>query len=113
MYPVGYNVLMKNTILETNEFSEWLKALRNPVAKARILARITNAANGNFGVVEPVGNGVSEMKINTGPGYRIYYVKKGVRIFILLCGGDKSTQQKDIDRAKEILKILEEERGDS
>lgn len=92
------------TFFRTPEFDKWLKRLRDPVGKARIIARIRSAEAGNFGDCEPVGKGVSEMKVHSGPGYRLYYVRNGDTIYLLLCGGDKSTQQKDIARSHELAK---------
>jgi putative addiction module killer protein len=96
-----------NSFWRTPEFDAWLKALRNPVGKARIVARIRSAEAGNFGDCEPVGDGVSEMRIHCGPGYRVYYARKGDVVYLLLCGGDKSTQKRDIRQAKALLKSYE------
>ena len=90
------------TVNQTQIFRGWLDALRDETAKAKILVRIQRLADGNPGKVEAVGNGVSEMKINYGPGYRVYYKQTGKEIVLLLCGGDKSTQDKDIELAKEL-----------
>lgn len=90
-------------------FDRWLKKLKDPAAKARILVRIRSAEAGNFGDCEPVGDGVYEMRVHTGPGYRIYYFRQGAVIYILLCGGDKSSQKKDISAAKAMKKRMEEE----
>lgn len=98
-----------NTFLRTAEFDAWLKALRDPVAKARILTRIRSAEHGNFGDCESVGDGISEMRIHTGPGYRVYYCRRRKIVYLLLCGGDKSSQKKDIKRAMAIFKSLETE----
>ena len=95
--------------LRTEEFDDWLERLRDDVGKARILARIRSAEAGNFGDSEPVGGGISEMRIHTGPGYRVYYRRRETVVYLLLCGGDKSTQKKDIKQAKTILKQLENE----
>ena len=92
-----------NTFLRTEEFDSWLKVLHNPIAKARILARIRSAEAGNFGDCSPVGDGISEMRIHMGPGYRLYYCRRGKAIYLLLCGGDKSSQKRDIKDAKRIL----------
>lgn len=81
--------------------------MRDPIAKARIIARIRSAEQGNFGDCEPVGDGISEMRIHVGPGYRLYYCRRGDVIYLLLCGGDKSTQPRDIRQAKALLKSLE------
>lgn len=96
-----------STFHRTPEFDAWLKALRDPVGKARIIARIRSAEHGNFGDCEPVGEGVSEMRIHCGPGYRVYYSRKGPVVYLLLCGGDKATQKRDIKQAKALLKSLE------
>ena len=97
-----------NTFLRTPEFDLWLKALRDQIAKARILAGIRSAEGGNFGDCEPVGDGISEMRIHVGPGYRLYYCRRGKIVYLLLCGGDKSSQRKDVKSAKAILKSLED-----
>jgi putative addiction module killer protein len=90
------------SVRETEEFSDWLSALRDARAKAKVLVRIERLANGNPGDVAPVGEGVSELRINYGPGYRIYYVQRGTRYILLLAGGDKSTQVRDIAEAKRL-----------
>lgn len=96
-----------NAFLRTPEFDAWLKALRDPLGKARIVARIRSAEQGNFGDCEPVGDGISEMRIHAGPGYRVYYCRRGDVVYLLLCGGNKSTQQRDIRAAKALLQSLE------
>ncbi len=83
----------------TDEFDKWLKALRDLQAKVRIFERIRRLGDGNPGDVKPVGKRVSEMRINYGPGYRLYYTQRSRSLIILLCGGDKSSQNKDIARA--------------
>ena len=88
--------------IRTPEFDAWLKTLRDPMGKARIVSRIRSAEQGNFGDCESVGEGVSEMRIHCGPGYRVYYSRKGEVIYLLLCGGDKSSQSRDIKQAKEL-----------
>lgn len=93
--------------LRTPEFDGWLRALRDPIAKARIVARIRSASFGNFGDCEPVGDGISEMRIHVGAGYRAYYCRRGDVTYLLLCGGDKASQSRDIRRAKALLKTLE------
>jgi putative addiction module killer protein len=80
--------------------------LRDQKARARIDARIRRLELGNPGDVEPVGEGVSELKIDYGPGYRVYFVKNGKTVVVLLCGGDKSTQDQDIKKAKTLAKEL-------
>jgi putative addiction module killer protein len=94
-------------IEKTVEFDKWLRKLKDLRAKAKILFRIQRIENdGHFGGCEPVGDGVLELKINYAKGYRIYFNEKDGKIIILLIGGDKSTQQKDIVKAKEILKRI-------
>lgn len=89
-------------VLKSATFDTWLSGLRDSQAKARILVRIRRLSLGNPGDVKPVGDGISEMRIDHGPGYRVYYQQRGPVLAILLCGGDKSTQSKDIARAREI-----------
>ncbi|WP_349237828.1 type II toxin-antitoxin system RelE/ParE family toxin [Xanthobacter autotrophicus] len=81
-------------VRQTDEFSAWIKALRDANARARIVNRMRRLAAGNPGDVKPVGSGVSEMRIDYGPGYRVYFVQRGDVLVILLCGGDKRTQEK-------------------
>lgn len=95
-------------IKRTDEFSDWLGNLRDRRAKAKILARIDRLALGNPGDVVPVGGGISEVRVHEGAGYRIYYIPRGEEIVVLLCGGDKSSQQKDIALAKKIASELED-----
>jgi putative addiction module killer protein len=101
----GYNDVM-NTIHETLEFSEWLERLADESAQLRIIKRIRSAIEGNFGDCKALGNGVSEMRVDYGPGYRVYYARQGLRIYILLAGGDKRTQPRDVKRAKEIWRMM-------
>jgi len=93
-------------VQKTELFDTWLAALADQKAVAKIASRIERLEMGNPGDVEPVGDGVSEMKIDYGPGYRVYYKQTGKTVMLLLCGGDKSTQRKDIKRAKEIAAQL-------
>jgi putative addiction module killer protein len=97
-----------NTIVMTSDFDVWLSNLDDLKAKARILARLRSATMGNFGDCETVGEGVSEMRIHVGPGYRVYYTRTGV--YVLLAGGIKASQTKDIAKAKEMARELERER---
>jgi putative addiction module killer protein len=98
------------TIRRTSEFDKWFKKLRDSQIKARILARVKRLAEGNPGDNRFLGE-VSEMRIDYGPGYRVYFKDTGKEIIILLCGGDKTTQEADIARARELAKIpLEEEK---
>jgi len=89
-------------VRQTQEFSIWLHRLRDANAAARIVARIRRMEQGNPGDAKSVGGGILEMRIDYGPGYRVYYVRRGLQIVILLCGGDKRTQQQDIERAKAL-----------
>lgn len=102
---MGYNYFVKQ-IVTTEVFDDWFKALRDVRGKARIQARIDRAQLGNFGDCEPVGEGVSEMRIHHGPGYRVYFVQRGLEVVILLAGGDKSSQTKDIKLALEMARSL-------
>ena len=89
---------------QSETFLKWHRRLKDERAKALIAARLLRLAEGNPGDVGPVGDGVSELRIHHGPGYRVYYCQKGAVIILLLCGGDKSTQSKDIATAKAIAK---------
>ena len=94
-------------IEKTVEFDKWLRKLKDLRAKAKILFRIQKIENDeHFGDCEPVGNGIRELKIDYAKGYRVYFKESDRKIIILLIGGDKSTQQRDIERAKEILKRI-------
>jgi len=94
-------------IRATETFSSWLKALRDDRAKAKIAARVRRLAFGNPGDVKPVGEGVSELRIPQGAGYRVYFVQRGTLLIVLLCGGDKATQNKDIATAKRLAKEIQ------
>lgn len=96
-------------ILKTPEFDKWLRSLKNREARSRILARIDRLALGNAGDVKPVGSGVSEMRIDCGPGYRVYYMQRGSMLILLLFGGDKSSQKSDIENAINFAKKMKEE----
>ena len=94
---------------QTPEFAKWFRALRDARAFARIDARIARAAEGNFGDVKPAGGGgISEMRIDYGPGYRVYFIRRGNELIILLCGGDKASQDRDIKRAQKIASELKD-----
>ena len=93
-------------IKKTYTYETWFISLRDAMAKARINARITRLSMGNAGDVKPVGQGVSELRIDHGPGYRVYYTQQGTEIVILLAGGDKSSQSKDIQTALQLSKEL-------
>lgn len=96
---------------QTEIFRKWRTRLRDERARAMIASRLDRLAFGNAGDVKPVGQGVSELRIDYGPGYRIYFLKLGDAIIILLCGGDKSTQAKDIQTAKRLAEEWREENG--
>jgi putative addiction module killer protein len=87
---------------ETTEFVKWLEAVRDPFVKVRVIKRVRMAEAGNFGDCESVGDSVFEMRIHYGPGYRVYFTRRDEVVYLLLIGGDKSTQSRDIKRAKQI-----------
>lgn len=92
---------------QTAFFADWFARIRDRSAKARIEARLDRLALGNPGDVKPVGEGVSELRVPYGPGYRVYYMQRGELLVILLCGGDKSTQDRDITQAKALARQWE------
>jgi putative addiction module killer protein len=96
-----------NIFLRTGEFDAWLTGLKDKVGLARIIQRIRSAEYGNFGDCEAVGSGVSEMRIHVGPGYRVYFTRRGEVIYLLLLGGDKSSQKRDIKRAIAMAQSLD------
>ena len=89
-------------LIKSSTFDAWFRGLRDRRAFARIAARIDRLASGNPGDVKPIGGGLSEMRIDYGPGYRVYFMQRGAIIIVLLCGGDKATQQRDIEQAKAL-----------
>jgi putative addiction module killer protein len=93
-------------VRQTEIFASWFAGLHDRQARARITVRISRLALGNPGDVKPVGSGVSEMRIDYGPGYRVYFARRGEIIVILLCGGDKRTQARDILRAVELAQEI-------
>ncbi|WP_105404954.1 type II toxin-antitoxin system RelE/ParE family toxin [Neorhizobium sp. T7_12] len=93
-------------VRKTATFSKWFSELRDHNARMRIVTRIRRMEIGNLGDVKPVGEGVSEARITYGPGYRLYFIQQGQEIIILLCGGDKSTQSRDIASAKQMAKEI-------
>ena len=95
-------------MIQSNAFNQWLAGLRDSNAKARIQIRLRRLSLGNPGDVKPVGYGISELRIDYGPGYRVYYMKRGPIVIVLLCGGDKSTQARDITQAKSIATAWKE-----
>lgn len=96
------------TVIESAIFKKWLGKLKDGRARSRVLIRVKRLAAGNSGDVKPVGQGVSEMRIHYGPGYRVYFMQRGTQLVVLLCGGDKSTQQTDIERAKRLAQEWED-----
>jgi len=96
------------TVRETENYTKWIRNLKDRNAQALISARIRRISVGNFGDAKSVGNGVSELRIDYGSGYRVYFTRRRQEIVILLCGGDKSTQTRDIEAAKRIAKNFEE-----
>jgi putative addiction module killer protein len=93
---------MQNVINTTDKFLEWIDGLRDQKGRARILSRVVAAESGNFGDCASVGDGVSEMRIQYGPGYRVYFAQQGIHIYLLIAGGDKDSQKRDIAQAKAI-----------
>jgi putative addiction module killer protein len=109
------NVLYKGQafqLAETGEFHHWLGSLADRRAMARIVDRLRRASSGNFGDVKPAGSGVSEMRIDYGPGYRVYFCRRGKVLVVLLCGGDKKRQDADIAKAKRLKEEIERSGGD-
>jgi len=95
-----------NIFQKSDEFDAWLLGLKDHVGKAQIALRLDRAVKGNFGDCEPVGEGVSEMRIHYGPGYRVYFARRGSVLYLLLMGGDKGSQKRDIKRAIEMARTL-------
>ncbi len=98
------------TINKTPEFQKWMQKLKDFRAKVHILSRLTQVEGGNLGDFKSVGNGVLEMRINYGPGYRLYFAKDGESIILLLISGEKSTQDQDIIKAKNIWQGIKNEK---
>ena len=95
-------------IRATDAYSNWIASLRDPVARRAIASRLLRIESGLFGDVKPIGDGLSELRVDVGPGYRVYFGRRGAVLVILLGGGDKSTQSRDIKRASELWKTLED-----
>jgi putative addiction module killer protein len=93
----------------TEVFDEWLRNLQDRRGRARILARLESVQLGNLGDVKAVGDGVRELRVHVGPGYRVYFVQRGRVLLLLLCGGDKATQARDIAKARQILREIGKE----
>ena len=94
-------------IRQTEQFSKWFEKLHDRKARAKITIRIRRISLGNLGDVKPVGEGISELRIDYGPGYRVYFTRKGRQLIILLAGGDKTTQSADIKKAKTVALEIE------
>ena len=108
MYPMRYTVNMA-TVRETENFKKWIRGLKDKIAQSLITARIRRISSGNFGDAKPVSDGICELRIDYGPGYRVYFTQRGREIIILLCGGVKTGQAGNIQTAKRIAKNLEGE----
>lgn len=98
--------MQKTQILETDEYQRWFEGLRDLDAQMRIAARLRRAALGNLGDHRSLGQGIHELRVDYGPGYRLYFTRRGRAVIILLAGGDKSSQNRDIERARELARGL-------
>ena len=99
---------MTNSFIRSAGFDRWLMSLEDHKGKARILARLASAVFGNFGDCQPIGEGVSEMRVHVGSGYRVYFVRKESTVYVLLAGGDKASQKRDIAQALRMARELKE-----
>ncbi len=99
-------------VVQSATFSRWLRRLKDRRAAARVQVRIDRLTAGNPGDARPVGAGVTELRIHYGPGYRVYYLQHGQQLILLLCGGDKSTQSADIEKAHELAGLWKKENAD-
>jgi putative addiction module killer protein len=99
-----------NTFHETPQFAEWLENFSDLKGKMRVIARVNRARTGNFGDCKALEDGVCEMRIDFGSGYRVYYARDNLNVYLLIIGGDKSSQKTDIAKAKEIWRTIKEER---
>ncbi|MGP1606521.1 MAG: type II toxin-antitoxin system RelE/ParE family toxin [Moraxella sp.] len=97
------------TLETTEQFDQWLKKLRNPIAKKAVITRLLRLEQGHFGDIDNVGDGVFELRIHVNVGIRVYAIQKGDTLILVLAGGDKSTQTKDIEKAKQLAKEWEQE----
>jgi putative addiction module killer protein len=100
-----------NVIHQTANFASWLRGLADLKGKARIVARVEAARLGHWGDCKPLASGVSEMRVDCGPGYRIYFLREGAVVYLLLCGGDKSSQRTDIRRAVVLAEAVSQARA--
>ncbi len=107
IYPVRYNCDMVKEINATNHFDKWFRGLKDIIVKCKVLARLDRLKNGNFGDFKRIDNNLFELRFFFGSGLRIYYTIRGKQVILLLVGGDKSSQGKDIKQAKQILDELE------
>lgn len=105
-YLIKYTLRVVIEIRQTEAFASWFDSLRDRKARARIDVRIRRLSLGNPADVKPIGSGVSELRIDYGPGYRVYFVQRGPMLIILLAGGDKRTQQRDIRKALDLARAL-------
>ena len=96
-------------VLRTDTFSKWLEGLNDVVTRGKIIVAIENLEKGNLGDSKPVGEGVSELKLHFGPGYRLYYMKYGDQVLLLLCGGAKASQKRDIKKARKLKLEVEKD----
>jgi len=108
MYPYGYTLSVYQ-LQSTAVFDDWIRGLTDKKVKARILARLEAVKLGNLGDVKGVGDGIRELRVHVGPGYRVYFGQSGRTVLLLLCGGDKSTQTRDIAKARQLLTGLGKE----
>jgi putative addiction module killer protein len=98
-----------NVLVRSSRFNAWFRGLGDRKTQDRIVARLIRIEQGNFGDVKPVGEGVSEMRMHFGPGYRVYFTRRGPAVYLLLTGGDKGSQNRDIDEAKAMARKLKED----
>ena len=108
LFPMGYSIYMEYELRSTKQFDKWLAKLKDHSVKIKVLARLSRVENGNFGDFKQVGGNLFELRFFFGSGLRVYYTVQNNKIVLLLIGGDKSTQAKDIEKAAALLKELEE-----
>jgi putative addiction module killer protein len=96
------------SVRQTQPFASWLGGLRDDIARARIAARLRRLEGGHFGDTRSIGDGVRELRLHHGPGFRVYFAQRGEALILLLCGGDKSSQRRDIEAAKQMLRDWED-----